>query len=133
MEIVDDMSSKLEKDSDFKGKMNDQDIMKQNEFFSNLSEVNIKRLLSKKTDIFLQKDEAVVKSYEKQKFIYLVTRGEIYEQYKNEQKTHYKKQIGFGGLAGVGSLLMNHKKQLEYFAIARSVVSLFCFPINEIK
>lgn len=44
-----------------------------------LSESEQKRLLEKKVDMFLQKDETVVKSYEKQKYIYLMIRGEITE------------------------------------------------------
>lgn len=60
-------------------------------------------------------------------------RGEISEEYRTEGRSVYRRNVGLGQLAGVGTLLMNHKKDLEYSAIAQSVVSLFCFPITEIK
>jgi hypothetical protein len=98
-----------------------------------MTSLELKRALSQKKDMVLQKDEMVIKSYEKQKFIYLVTRGEILEEYKSQNKVIIKKTVSFGQLANVGILLMNHKKDLEFSAIAQSMVSLFCFPVNEIK
>jgi hypothetical protein len=44
-----------------------------------MNNTDVKYILTKKVNMLLQKDETVVKSYEKQKFIYLVTRGEILE------------------------------------------------------
>lgn len=35
-------------------------------------------------------------------------------------------------LSGVGSILIN-RKPIEYSATAQSVVSLYCFPIGEVK
>jgi hypothetical protein len=40
-----------------------------------MTTTDLNKILSKKTDMLLQKDETVTKSYEKNKFIYLVARG----------------------------------------------------------
>lgn len=45
----------------------------------------------------------------------------------------YRRVVGAGEMAGVGILLMNHKKDMDFYAVAQSVVSLFCYPIAEIR
>lgn len=109
------------------------DYLKENPIFEELSEKEIKRLLEKKDNLFIQKDEPVVKAYEKLKFIYLVIRGEIIEEYKIDGHVVYRRNVGLYSLSGVGYLLLSNVKELEYSATALSTVSLFCLPIMELK
>lgn len=61
--MLEDLNARLEKDSDFRGTPNDLDLLRENEFFAALSSSEQKRLLEKKVDMLLQKDETVVKTY----------------------------------------------------------------------
>ena len=75
----------------------------------------------------------MVKAYEKQKFVYLVIRGEVCEEYKVDGNVVYRRNIGLYSLSGVGFLMLPHVKELEYSATALSTVSLICIPIAEFR
>lgn len=97
-----------------------------------MSQQEIKLLLEKKDNLYIQKDEPVLKAYEKQKFVYMVIRGELIEEYKLEGNVVYRRKVGLYSLSGVGCMLPQ-VKELEYTATAVSTVSLFCLPITDLK
>lgn len=48
-----------------------------NDFFMEMNKDQRDLLIKDKIELVFQKDEPIIKPYEKQKFIYLITRGEI--------------------------------------------------------
>ena len=74
-EIIHKTEKQLESDSNAREPMQDIDFLTNSPFFNELPFHEIQALLDKKTDMLLQKDQLVIKSYEKHKYVYLVTKG----------------------------------------------------------
>ena len=76
------MSANIENDSGVKEELSSSEILMLNDFFMEMTKDMRKEVSRQKIELVFQKDEPIIKQYEKQKFIYLVTRGEICEEWR---------------------------------------------------
>ena len=90
--------------------MTDIEIIKSNWIFKNLGNAEITTLLTQKLDLTFQKDESLIKPYEKQKYIYLITSGIIDYQYKFDSHPLTHIHAAPYEIIGLGTLLLPQKK-----------------------
>jgi hypothetical protein len=108
--MIEECGNRLEGESGGRKNMTDIEIIKSNWIFKNLGNAEITTLLTQKLDLTFQKDESLIKPYEKQKYIYLITSGIIDYQYKFDSHPLTHIHAAPYEIIGLGTLLLPQKK-----------------------
>lgn len=105
--------------------------MKKSEFFSLMTPEQRKHLMQLKFEKLLQKDDFIIKTDEKARFLFLITRGEATEE--TDRSGHsYLRKLTAGDLIGASNTI---KKNLRYATsvCSNSIMTVVAFPLNEIQ
>ncbi len=131
---IEKITAQIENDSGVKEELSEIETMMLNDFFMEMTKDMRNELLKDKLELVFQKDEPIIKPYEKQKFIYLITRGEIAEEWKEDKTVIYKKNTKLYEIAGSSALwMLGDRREIEYTCTAESIVCVYCFPIQTTK
>ena len=98
--------------------------------FSSLTPTEFQSLVQSHEVKLLQKDDYVVRSYERMKYLYYVAKGDVNEEWKFPGKVYVKRDIRVKEYLGLGELYRD--SGVEYTAVSRSVTCLYGFSISRI-
>jgi CRP-like cAMP-binding protein len=89
--------------------------------------------MEEKTQKLIQKDEPIIRSYERMRYIYVIAKGEVNEEWKLPDNSFKKRTIKAHDFVGLSELCIAHTEDIDYSATATSVVCLYGFPIQKFK
>lgn len=109
------------------------DVLRRHPLFDTLDPADLEALLAERVEKLIQKDEPIVRSYERMRCVYYVAKGEVHEEWKFPNHVYHKREIKGKEFIGLSELYIAHKQEVEYSAQATSVACLYGFPIQKIK
>lgn len=81
----------------------------------------------------IQKDEPIVRSYERMRYIFYVAKGEVHEEWKFPNEVYHKRTVKANEFLGMSEIYVAHRNEVEYSATATSMACLHGFPLIRIK
>jgi CRP-like cAMP-binding protein len=67
------------------------------------------------------------------RYIYIIVKGEVNEEWKLPDNSFKKRIIKTHEFVGLSELCIPHSEEIDYSAVATSVVCLYGFPIQRFK
>lgn len=89
--------------------------------------------MTERVERLIQKDEPIVRSYERMRYIFYVAKGEVHEEWKFPNSVYHKRNLKAKEFLGLSELYIAHHNEVEYSATATSMACLHGFPLIRIK
>lgn len=88
------------------------DLLRHHSLFKILDVADLDLLMLDRVEKLIQKDEPIVRSYERMRYIYYVAKGEVNEEWKFPNSVFYKRTIKAGEFLGLSELYLAHKNEI---------------------
>lgn len=69
-------------------------------------------LMSERVEKLIQKDEPIIRSYERMRFIFYVAKGEVHEEWKFPNEVFHKRNLKSKEFVGLSELYIAHKNEV---------------------
>ena len=92
-QVIENNLEKIENDNFVADDMPTPEVLKKLPCFRKLSEEEFTRLMDEKIEKIMQKEEFISRSYEIMRYIYLIVKGEVNEEWKLPNHSYKKRKI----------------------------------------